>query len=761
MPSSVRPRNPNQKATWNDLPLECLKIVCQTLEPEDVLRARRVAKSMRDACSSAPVVLRLTLPMQRQPWLTCQLEGWEKRINGLAEALASGRIMASHVQLRMEGAEAWAGEESMPAAQVQVTSDRLQALLSRMAPLGEVLGKPITRLDVDLPITLETLMSLFAAFPDVTDMRLDSLIPPPHNHVQVLADSGLFPLLERLDVLVTAWDQLQHLAQLTHLTHLTVRYRIWNIPELTPLFQLQRLETFNFEALDDRGRFQLDFLAPLVRNSPCLKQLRVACILPRTTPPPDAAASCDFLSQNSSLNSLDLDLRVPPDAARTAHVHLRHLNYMRPGCKARITIRADSLPRESSFESSASATGPIPTVRVGMPCPGPVDWKERWGALNIADLGPLGIGHHKSDALQLLHLRGYRAQLSMLPDLSAANLRSLQISDACLGPADFLALSTCTSLEQLFLRFSYRPDPPSSSSSDPAAAGGASTSGAAARPGSARAAGGRGGAATPYGILTRSRRSSQSTGRHSSGAAAVAALTLVPDCTTVTAPYALQPLLELQSLKSLELLEEAPRPRTGGVGERSRRSVAGAAGPSPSAGAGAGAGGSAYGGPGPGPSGPRRGAAGAGPSSALAPGAAAGAGAGAGAGPNAGADPSRPQAPAQPQPQPQASSSAAAEGVPMSRASLNHFVTQLGVIPPLETLHVRLLADPGELPECPCPGGSCFAGGSARVRALAQPLTGDILARKLRLLGRFRVELGGGVAAEQEWFRPGAWPALD
>jgi hypothetical protein len=94
-----------------------------------------------------------------------------------------------------------------------------------------------------------------------------------------------------------------------------------------------------------------------------------------------------------------------------------------------LTIRSDALPRETSFESAATRCANLAMLRPGMAQPGPPEPRERWAALNMMDLGT-----HTSDALQLLHLRGYHSPLSMLPDLSAARLTRLQVCtcDACL-----------------------------------------------------------------------------------------------------------------------------------------------------------------------------------------------------------------------------------------------------------------------------------------------------------------------------------------
>ncbi len=45
----------------------------------------------------------------------------------------------------------------------------------------------------------------------MTSLRLDSLIPPPHNHVAALVEvgAGAFQKLRKLDIAVTAWDQVR------------------------------------------------------------------------------------------------------------------------------------------------------------------------------------------------------------------------------------------------------------------------------------------------------------------------------------------------------------------------------------------------------------------------------------------------------------------------------------------------------------------------------------------------------------------------
>lgn len=84
-----------------------VQVICSHLDLATTLAARKVAVSMREACSVVPVDLRFTLPMQSSPWVPAQLEAWDRRINGVAGLLGNSKMLANELQLRMEGAEAW------------------------------------------------------------------------------------------------------------------------------------------------------------------------------------------------------------------------------------------------------------------------------------------------------------------------------------------------------------------------------------------------------------------------------------------------------------------------------------------------------------------------------------------------------------------------------------------------------------------------------------------------------------------------------
>ncbi len=74
---------------------------------------------------------------------------------------------------------------------------------------------------------LQTIGLLSTSLPDVVSLRPDSLLPPPHNHVLVYTDCRAFTNVRKLDLCVTAWDQVQYLSALTQLTELNVRYSMW------------------------------------------------------------------------------------------------------------------------------------------------------------------------------------------------------------------------------------------------------------------------------------------------------------------------------------------------------------------------------------------------------------------------------------------------------------------------------------------------------------------------------------------------------
>ncbi|GLC49661.1 hypothetical protein PLESTB_000272700 [Pleodorina starrii] len=660
--------------------------------------------------------------MQSSPWVPAQLEAWDRRVNGVVRLLSSGKMLANELQLRMEGAASWKGEESMPHAHVHNTQQRLLPVLMYLRKLGALKATPITHLDVELPATAEIVSLLSTVLPDVTSLRLDSLIPPPHNHVQALCDSRAFVNIRKLDVCVTAWDQIQHLSHLSQLTELNVRYNMWNIPELTPLASLLNLTTFGIEVLDDRARFQLDFLGPVVRGVPRLRHLRAAIILSRTVVSESGPASCDFLV-GCSLQTLDLDVRVPQDAARTVHAHFRNLHLAPQGCKVNLTIHADALSRETSFESAATRCVNLSMPRLGMAQPSPPEPKERWGALNMSELGS-----HAPDALSLLHLRGYRSALSMLPDLSAARLTRLQISNARLSPADFTVLGGCTTLEHLFVSFTYQPDtavPGTSSAGDLAV--GMGQSGMESRvlgvhdlirprelQASLRLA-----AHGSHGMVTRSRKSLQGAGRRSSGSAAAAPPQLPLDCSSRVAPYVLRPLLQLRKLRSLELLEEPqppvePAPRLSAVGA----STGGPAAPAAAR--------------------TRR---------AAQTGAAGAAGSAAGTAPA--------------QPAPSQAQNHAQTLLPLSRSGLNHFLMNVAMLSNVAAVHIRLLSEEADLPDCPC-RVPCFS-----VATKGKEPLFDVDAEAVEAVftamepNCYKIVLGSMVAQSPIWYRPSAWPSLE
>ncbi len=81
--------------------------MCQHLDQASLVHARAATPDLREACSEAPVALRLTLPMQSAPWLPVQYRTWDMRLRGLAGLLSSGKMTSTELQLRMEGAANW------------------------------------------------------------------------------------------------------------------------------------------------------------------------------------------------------------------------------------------------------------------------------------------------------------------------------------------------------------------------------------------------------------------------------------------------------------------------------------------------------------------------------------------------------------------------------------------------------------------------------------------------------------------------------
>ncbi|KAG2443410.1 hypothetical protein HXX76_001768 [Chlamydomonas incerta] len=765
MPNSVRPRAPDQKATFGELPCEVLKIICQKLDPASVLAARSVGPALRDACSVAETELRVTMPMQVTAWSPAQLKAWERRIKGLALMLTEGRMKAHSLTLRMDGAEAWRDAEYMLPAQVEAAEAKLLELLLRELPgLGRNTASPIRAADVELPITLEVMIHLGMVFgPALESLRLTSLVPAPNNHASLLADAMPFRRLRKLDICVTAWDQLQYLNGLRELKDLNVRYKLWNIPELTSLSSLQQLETFGLEVQDDRARFQLDFLGPLVKNHQALRHVKASVILSRTAVGDAAPASLEFL-EGCSLRRLDLDLRVPQDAARTVHAHFRDLHRTPWWCKLHVTIRADALTREASYDSSASATGPITGPRLGCAIPvGPAEPKERverWSCLNLP------VDEHPEDALTL-HLRGYRRRLMVLPDLSAANLTRLTISDASLSAADFALLGECRCLQHLWLRFSYLSDRDAAA----AAAGGAGSNPVAADPATSTSAHCRAivaAAQQPWPLDfvpgrtarasdapdgpaagTRARKSLGSTGTggvavaaggSAGGAAGPAAAAPVrrrsssavaaaggQDCSDSVAPYVLRPLLQLRMLESLEVVEElAPAqpllPSLPPEQPASRGRPLRAGGPATTVAA-------------------QRPL----PASAAAAGG------------------SR-QQPQQPATAAAAAQPPQARHMPLSRAGLRHFLSQLNKMDELRgqggALSLTLLSEEAALPDCPCAGRQCL-NGEGRRRRRPPPLEPEAVLGLLSAVGCCRVVLGQQVVTGPDWRRPSAWPVVE
>ncbi|KAG2443280.1 hypothetical protein HYH02_009350 [Chlamydomonas schloesseri] len=821
VPSSVRPRGADQRATFGELPGEVLKIICQKLDPASVLAARCVGPTMRDACSVAEVELRVTMPMQAMGWSPAQIKAWERRIKGLATLLAEGRMTSRSLALRMEGAEAWRDSEYMLPAQVESASSRLVALLGRELPglCRADAASPIRHADVELPITTEVLAALAAAFgPDLDSLRLTSLVPAPHNHAALLAEAPAFRRLRKLDICVTAWDQVQCLNGLRDLKDLNLRYKLWNIPELSSLSSLQQLETFGLQVEDDRARFQLDFLGPLVKNHHTLRNVKASVILSRTAVGEAGPASLEFL-EGCSLHRLELDLRVPPDAARTVHAHFRDLHRTPWWCKLHVTIRADALTREASYDSSASATGPITGPRLGCALPMPAaaaaaagsgastaeakERLERWSCLNLP------VDEHPEDALTL-HLRGYRRRLAVLPDLSAANLSRLQISNATLSAADFALLGECRCLQHLWLRFSYLPDRDATNTNT------ATTSGAAAGRGApSSAAGGSGSRASGSNPVDAD--PATSTSAHCRAIVAAAQqpwpLDYIPGCAARRASDAPNgPAAGTRARKSLG--------STGGpAGAGTAAAAAAAGGAAPAAGGAAaplvapapaprrrsssaagGAGASGGNGPdcseavapyvlrpllqlrmlesleiveerAPAPEQPLppllppeqpaarlrplRAGGGNGPAAVLPPAPSSAVVAAAGG--------SRQQRPAAAAAAAAAPAAAAPQPMPLSRVSLRHFLSQLNKMDELGgggggAVSISLLSEEASLPDCPCAGRQCLNGEGRRRRRPAE-LDAEAILGLLSGVGCCRVALGAVVAVGRDWRRPSAWPA--
>lgn len=457
-PSTCR-RDPHAAATFGDIPVDLLKLVCKRLDPASAIAARSASVSLRDACCDVPMELKVMLPMQSCPWQKSQLGLVERRINGLFSMLQHSKMKASKLKLCMEGADVCAKWVD-PGPISTLTNARLLPLLSFLECLS-LLDAPIQCLEVALPCTAEVLRRLHAAFPGVTTLQLDNLLPEPHNHVAALtnyqpppspATMPLFPKLRRLDVCLTAWDQLVCLGKLTGLTDLTMRYAMWQVPEMTPwITQLNKLTSLTFKVVDDRARLQLNWLSFATSISQ-LSRLSVSLPVSRSCSQElwaEAAGGLAWLDGCRCLTLLQLDLRVPRDAERVAQGHFKGLRNVRAwGCKVEVTVRADALMRERSYENAASETAPL-MPRVGAPLPADADSASlgaRWGCLDFQD-----DGHTMGN----VHFTGMSGPLRPPPDLSGANLRMLRITNAALSPPDFRTLATCTMLRQLFISFVY------------------------------------------------------------------------------------------------------------------------------------------------------------------------------------------------------------------------------------------------------------------------------------------------------------------
>ena len=351
---------------------------------------------------------------------------------------------------------------------------------------------------------------------------------------------------------------------------------------------------------------------------------------------------------------------------------------------------------------------------------------------------------------------------------------STQVSNATLSAADFAMLGECRCLQHLWLRFSYLPDnaaaaTPSGSGSgagsNPVAADPATSTSAHCRaivaaaqqpwpldyiPG--RAA--RRASDAPDGPAagTRARKSLGSTGgpaaagaaaggaagaaaaaparRRSSSAAGAALGAGGQDCSESVAPYVLRPLLQLRMLESLEVVEEpAPPPEQPVLpslppeqprarGRPLRAAGSAAALPPP-------------------------------PSSAAA----------AGSSrqqqrPAAAAVQLPPSLPAAQQPQ----------RMPLSRAGLRHFLSQLNKMDELRgtggALSLTLLSEEAALPDCPCAGRQCL-NGEGRRRRRPPPLEPEAIVGLLSAVGCCRVALGEQVVTGPDWRRPSAWPTME
>lgn len=95
------------------------------------------------------------------------------------------------------------------------------------------------------------------------------------------------------------------------------------------------------QVVDERAQLQLGWL-DFATRLPKLKDLDVGISVSRTCtamaenqPAASAVGPLDWLKGCTALQTLTLGLRVPRDAARSAHLHLQGLSLVRKGCKVR------------------------------------------------------------------------------------------------------------------------------------------------------------------------------------------------------------------------------------------------------------------------------------------------------------------------------------------------------------------------------------------------------------------------------------------
>jgi hypothetical protein len=300
-----------------------------------------------------------------------------------------------------------------------------------------------------------------------------------------------------------------------------------------------------------------------------------------------------------------------------------------------------------------------------------------------------------------------------------------QVSNARLSPADFTVLAGCTTLEHLFLRFTYQPDTAgsASTSSGPMTARGPNPAWEFIKPRelhpSLRLA-----ARGSHAMVTRSRKSLQGAGGRSSAGSA-AAPAPPPDCTSHVAPYVLRPLLHLRKLRSLELTEERQPvaslpPRLSAVGVGAFLSTTSE---------------TAY-------AGPilrrrRGGTAGDTTTGAVAS--------------SAPAEAASLFGVSQPQSQ---------ELLPLDRSGLNHFLFYLPLLDHISAVSIQLLTEEEDMPDCPC-RTPCFAAG---MKGKDPPLTLDteVIQAKFTAMEKecYKFVLGSLTVESSNWYRPSTWPSL-